>query len=161
MFETTGDKEQDARGTATMQDPHFNILNVMTPFPHAVDLGASLVEARLFMKEHNIRHLPVTKQGELCGIITEHDIKLMLGPEFGSPKPEELTVEDVYVNDPYVVDIGTHLRGIVATFVERKIGSAIITKHGKLVGILTTRDVCRALAEYLQDRDNPDDDEAA
>ena len=144
-----------------MHDPHFNLLNVMTPFPHAVDLGASLVEARLFMREHNIRHLPVTKGGELCGIITDHDIKLMLGPEFGSPKPEELTVLDVYINDPYVVDIAAQLKSIVKTFVERKIGSAIVTKQGKLVGILTTRDVCRALAEYLEARDTPDDDEAA
>ena len=144
-----------------MHDPHFNILSVMTPFPHSVELNASLIEARMFMKEHNIRHLPVTKEGELCGIITEHDIKLMLGPEFGSPNPEELSVLDVYVPEPYVVDIATHLASIVTTFVERKIGSAIVTKQGKLVGILTTRDVCRALAGYLNERDNPGGDEAA
>lgn len=144
-----------------MHDPHFNILNVMTPFPHSVDLGASLLEARQFMKEHKIRHLPITKDGELCGIVTDHDIKIMLGPEFGSPDPNELSVLDVYVDDPYVVDIATHLASIVSTFVERKIGSAIVTKQGKLVGILTTRDVCRALAEYLNERDNPGGDEAA
>ena len=48
-----------------MHDPHFNILNVMTPFPHSVDLGASLLEARQFMKEHKIRHLPITKDGRI------------------------------------------------------------------------------------------------
>ena len=144
-----------------MHDPHFNVLNVMTPFPYAVDLNATLTEARSFMKEHNIRHLPVTDQGGLCGIITDHDIKLMLGPEFGYPNPEELSVLDVYVPDPYVVDIATHLSSIVTTLVERKIGSAIITKQDKLVGILTTRDVCQALADYLNERDHPDGNDAA
>ena len=144
-----------------MHDSHFNILNVMTPFPHAVDLNASLIEARKFMQEHSIRHLPVTTEGKLCGIITDHDIKLMLGPEFGSPKPEELSVLDVYVSDPYVVDIATQIVSILTTFVDRKIGSAIVTKHDKLVGILTTRDVCRALAAYLKERAKPGGDEAA
>ncbi|MGR8948880.1 MAG: CBS domain-containing protein [Gammaproteobacteria bacterium] len=144
-----------------MHDHYFSILNVMTPFPHSIGLDATLLEARAFMKEHNIRHLPVTKEGELHGIITEHDIKLMLSPEFGYPDPKELMVFDVYVPEPYIVDISTSLSSVTSTLVERKIGSAIITKHGKLVGILTTRDVCRALAKFLTDRENPEDGEVA
>ena len=97
----------------------------------------------------------------LHGIITDHDIKIMLSPEFGYPDPKELMVFDVYVAEPYIVDIATSLSSIATTLVDRKIGSAIVTKNDKLVGILTTRDVCRALAKYLIDRENPDDGEVA
>jgi CBS domain-containing protein len=33
---------------------------------------------------------------------------------------------------------------------ENRIGSAIVTKDGKLVGIFTVTDACRALAEVLE-----------
>jgi hypothetical protein len=33
------------------------------------------------------------------------------------------------------------------------IGSAIVTKHGKLVGTFTVTDACRALAEIIGDHD--------
>ena len=144
-----------------MHEHHFHTLNVMTPFPHSIGLDATLIEARTFMKEHSIRHLPVTKDGELHGIITDHDIKLMLSPEFGYPDPKELMVFDVYVPEPYIVDISTRLSAIASTLVERKIGSAIVTKNDKLVGILTTRDVCRALAKFLVDQENPQGGEVA
>lgn len=144
-----------------MHEHYFNTLNVMTPFPHSIGLDATLIEARTFMKEHGIRHLPVTKDGELHGIITDHDIKIMLSPEFGYPDPKELMVFDVYVAEPYIVDISTRLSAIASTLVERKIGSAIVTKNDKLVGILTTRDVCRVLAKFLLDQENPEDGEVA
>ena len=144
-----------------MHEHYFNTVNVMTPFPYSIGLDATLIEARTFMKEHGIRHLPVTKDGELHGIITDHDIKIMLSPEFGYPDPKELMVFDVYVAEPYIVDISTALSAIASTLVERKIGSAIVTKNGKLVGILTTRDVCSAVAKFLIDQENPGDGEAA
>jgi CBS domain-containing protein len=36
---------------------------------------------------------------------------------------------------------------------QNRIGSAIVTKHGKLVGIFTVTDACRALAEIIGDHD--------
>jgi CBS domain-containing protein len=40
---------------------------------------------------------------------------------------------------------------------ENRIGSAIVTKHGKLVGIFTVTDACRALAEIIGDHDDEAD----
>ena len=37
------------------------------------------------------------------------------------------------------------------------IGSALVTKHGKLVGIFTVTDVCRVFAEFLKSLRLPDD----
>jgi CBS domain-containing protein len=38
---------------------------------------------------------------------------------------------------------------VARTMAEHRIGSAIVTKHDKLVGIFTVTDACRALAEVL------------
>ena len=59
-------------------------------------------------------------------------------------------MRDVYQPDSYVVDAGASLEHVAATMAERHVGSALVTKGGKLVGIFTTTDACRALARVLQ-----------
>ena len=121
----------------------------MTPFPHSVDINAPVAEAREFMRKHAVRHLPVTKAGALAGIVTDRDIKLMLGPDFAYPDESELCVGDVYDDDAYSVDVSCPLDEVLLTMVERHIGSVLVTKHGKLAGIFTNVDACRSFGEYL------------
>jgi acetoin utilization protein AcuB len=135
------------------------ILAFMTPFPYSIDIGAPLAEAHAFLRERNIRHLPVTRDGVLAGVLTDRDIKLALGPDLGSPPERELHVGDVYQPECYVVDAGEHLEDVAAAMAERHVGSALVTRGGKLVGIFTTTDACRALAHILrgQHPDSPPD----
>jgi acetoin utilization protein AcuB len=128
------------------------ILAFMTPFPYSIDVDAPLAEAHAFLRERHIRHLPVTAQGVLVGILTDRDIKLALGPDLDSPPERELAVRDVYQPDSYVVDAGAQLEAVAATMAERHVGSALVTRGGKLVGIFTTTDACRALARVLRDQ---------
>ena len=78
----------------------------MTPFPYAIGVEEPIMAARKLMLEHHVRHLPVICNGELAGIITDRDIKLLLGPELDYPNPRELTVADGFIADPYVVEPG-------------------------------------------------------
>ena len=135
------------------------VKSVMTPFPHSVDLQAPLGRARRMMLDHHVRHLPVVRNHELRGIVTDRDIKLLLGPELGSPDPHTLTVEDAYIDDCYTVDINTPLAEVVATLAERHIGAALITKDGRLAGIFTAADACRSFAEELRRRFGSADDD--
>jgi len=135
------------------------ILAYMTPFPFSIDVEAPLAEAHAFLRDRNIRHLPVTRDGVLAGVLTDRDIKLALGPDLGSPPERELRVSDVFQPESYVVDAGERLEDVAATMAERHVGSALVTRAGKLVGIFTTTDACRALARVLRDRhpDSPPD----
>jgi len=135
------------------------MLAYMTPFPYSIDIEAPLGEAHAFLRERHIRHLPVTREGVLAGVLTDRDIKLALGPDLGSPPERELHVGDVYQSECYVVDAGEHLEDVAATMAERHVGSALVTRGGKLVGIFTTTDACRALARVLRERhpDSPPD----
>ena len=127
------------------------ILAYMTPFPFSIDIEAPLAEAHAFLRDRNIRHLPVTRDGVLAGVLTDRDIKLALGPDLGSPPERELRVSDVFQPESYVVDAGERLEDVAATMAERHVGSALVTRAGKLVGIFTTTDACRALARVLRE----------
>ena len=138
------------------------ILAYMTPFPYSIDVDAPLAEAHAFLRERHIRHLPVTERGELMGVLTYRDIKLALGPDLGSPPERELSVADVYQSDCYVVDAGEPAEAVAAAMAERHLGSALVTRAGKLVGIFTTTDACRALARVLHEqRPHPGPDQVA
>jgi CBS domain-containing protein len=85
-----------------------------------------------------------------------------LGPDLGSPPERELSVRDVFQPEPYVVDAGTPLFLVATTMAERHLGSALVTRGDRLVGIFTTTDVCRALARVLREHyPDPGPDEAA
>jgi acetoin utilization protein AcuB len=131
------------------------ILAFMTPFPFSIDIDAPLAEARAFLRDRHIHHLPVTRDGVLAGILTDRDIKLALGPDLDSPPERELKVRDVYQPDSYIVEAGALLQDVAVAMAERHVGSALVTRGGKLVGIFTTTDACRALARVLHDQ-HPD-----
>ena len=128
------------------------IKSAMSPFPYSVDVGASVADAQEFMREHRIRHLPVTQEGNLVGSVSDRDIKLVLGPDFAYPDAEATRVADVLVRDAYIVDMNTGLDDVLAHMAEHHLGSAIVTRQGKLAGIFTVTDACRHFAEYLRDQ---------
>lgn len=124
----------------------------MTPFPHSVAATAGLAEAKAMLDEHRIRHLPVCEGHTLIGIVSEHDLRVR--------HSDLATVADVCTRDPYVVELDTPLDVVVATMAERQVTATLIVRFGKLVGILTTTDVCRLLAEHLRGQVVEDDDVA-
>ncbi len=133
----------------------------MTPFPYAVELDDPIQRARELMVAHDIRHLPVKQGSELVGIISDRDLKLVLGPYVDCPPEDrELLVRHACVIGAFTVDIATPLVDVVRELASRKIGSALVTKSGRLAGIFTMVDACRCLAELLGKTTGGPDDEA-
>ena len=121
----------------------------MTAFPYSADPEATVATARALMREHRIHHLPVTVGNTLVGLVSDRDIKLMLGPDFAYPGEKELKVRDVMVRDPYIVDLETRLDEVLKHMADRQLGSVIVTRDGRLAGVFTTTDACRSFAEFL------------
>jgi CBS domain-containing protein len=128
------------------------IKTVMTPFPYSVDAAASVDQAMAFMREHRIRHLPVTEGTQITGLVSDRDIKLVLGPEFAYPRAEELKVRDVMVRNAYIVDLDTRLDEVLHHMAMHHLGSVIVTREGKLAGMFTTTDACHHFADFLRDQ---------
>ncbi len=128
------------------------IKSVMTAFPYSVASTAPVSEAIEFMRKQNLRHLPVTDNGTLVGLISDRDIKLVLGPDFAYPDPNTLSVREAMIRDAYIVDLEEGLDTVLTYMAEHHIGSAVITRHGKLAGIFTAEDACRQFAEFLREQ---------
>ena len=133
------------------------VVAFMTAFPYSIDVDAPLTEAQALMRKHQFRHLPVTSGPTIVGILTDRDIKLVLGPDFAHPDEGELRVRDAYVERPCLVPASTPVAIVARTMADNHIGSAIVTKNDKLVGIFTVTDACRALAEVLEGRTEDSD----
>jgi acetoin utilization protein AcuB len=124
---------------------------LMTPFPYSIAADAPLAEAQAFLHAQNIRHLPVTKNGELVGMLTDRDIKLVLGPDFAYPELGELKVSEVMLPNAYAVDLNERADLVLAHMAEHQLGSAMVTRKGKLVGIFTVTDACRTFCAFLRE----------
>lgn len=129
------------------QTKNPTIAGTMSPFPYSIRPDQTLGEAREMMLEHDIHHLPVTRDDDILGVISDADVFVAgnLAPKGADQTP----VQSVYSPDPYVVDIHTPLEHVARQMADRRLGSAVITRQGKLAGILTHTDICRALADLL------------
>jgi acetoin utilization protein AcuB len=121
----------------------------MTPFPWFIQVDDRIEQAVSLMREQDIRHLPVTRDGELVGIVTERDIQLAESMAADS-SGRKILVREVCAFEPYVVDIGDRLDGVLLEMARRRIGSALVVKQGKLAGIFTATDACRAFGDFLR-----------
>ncbi len=131
------------------------IRRIMTPFPHAIAADAPVSEAREFLNHHRLHHLPVMDGERLVGIISDRDLKLLLGldPDYG--RRTDLRVRDAMATDVYVVDLNTPLDQVLDALVARQIGSALVTRKGRLAGVFTVTDACRELARLLREQCPP------
>jgi acetoin utilization protein AcuB len=126
------------------------VMLAMTPFPYALDRHDSVARAQELMRAHGVNHIPVKEGSTLVGLVTDRDLKLQLNRALSKKDREFIRLETVCLFNPYVVDVDTPLHQVVREMAERRIGSALITRHGVLAGIFTVTDACRVLAEILQ-----------
>jgi acetoin utilization protein AcuB len=130
--------------------PIPSIQKYMTTQPHTIGSDQSIAKAASLMSEFGIRHLPVLCGGRLLGVLSDRDVKLI--ESFRDVDAAKTNVEEAMTEQPYTVDPDTALDEVVRTMAEKKYGSAVVMQNHKVVGIFTTVDACRALAELLQTR---------
>ena len=119
----------------------------MTANPYTVEATDTVARAHAFLYEHRIRHLPVVRGERLVGLLTDRDLSLV--SMLQDVDPNRVTVEEIMVVGLYKVTPETPLVEVAHEMATKKIGSAIVTQQGSVVGILTTVDVCSALVSVL------------
>jgi len=128
------------------------IKSVMTPFPYSVDIDAPLADALRFLRDHDIHHLPVTERGNLAGVLSDRDIRLHLKRK---QDPAKTRVRDVHVEPPYIVDLNERFDRVLRAMEQRHVNTVLVTRNGKLAGVVTLTDVCRSYADLLQKQARP------
>ncbi|MEM7611682.1 MAG: DUF294 nucleotidyltransferase-like domain-containing protein [Pseudomonadota bacterium] len=67
------DRDIRSRVVAVGADPAANIRTIMSADPITLDADALAFEAALTMMQHAIHHVPVTREGELVGMVSRSD----------------------------------------------------------------------------------------
>ncbi len=133
-----------------MSKPIPQIQKHMTPMPHTIAMSQTMATAHKMMRSHHVRHLPVLDADQLVGIVSDGDLHLI--ETLRDVDPDKVLVEDAMSQDVYTVDPSTPIDEVVMAMAERKLGSAVVATKGRVVGIFTTVDACRAFAELLHTR---------
>lgn len=133
-----------------MSKPIPTIQMHMTTSPHAIGRDQTLSAAHRLMKKHQIRHLPVLDGGVLAGVISDRDLSLI--EMLRDVDPGLVRVDDAMSTSIYSVSPDAPLDEVVSTMAEHKYGCAVVMQNGQVVGIFTTVDACRTLAQLLHTR---------
>jgi acetoin utilization protein AcuB len=135
----------------------MNVAKRMMRNPVHVDENDSMKKAMDLLKEHEIRHLPVLKDGEkLVGILSERDIKQ------ASPSPataleireiyyllDKVKVKQIMTRRPYTISSTAPIEEAALILREKKIGCLPVVEEGRLVGIITETDILDAFIESM------------
>jgi len=124
--------------------------------PLVVTPATSVAEALWTMGQHRVRHLPVVRDGELVGIVTQTDL-LQASPSWNTPLSawelsfllSRMQVGQVMTTEVIVVDEECPLEEAALVMAEHKIGCLPVVRGRQLAGILTETDLFNLLTEQL------------
>ena len=122
----------------------------MTAVPHTIGAEQTLAKAEKMMNDYKIRHLPVLKGGQLVGILSEGDVRLV--ESFRDVDPEKVKVDEAFTPDPYVTSPKANLEEVCAQMVLHRYSSVLVCDNQKLVGIFTWIDALKAFDQLMNTR---------
>ena len=117
----------------------------MSRLPEEVDRRDVLSEAIRRMRKHHIRHLPVMDGPHIYGILSRSDVHnawLRHGPGAG-----DTPIADCCTVEPLMVSPLSPIPDVARQMVGRSVTSVLVAEDGVLVGIFTSVDALRVLAD--------------
>ena len=109
------------------------------------------------MDWERVRHVPVEDDdGKLVGLVSHRALLRMVARgKIAGEDPQQVVVRDIMRADPVTVSPTTSTLEVIRKMREHKVGSLPVLDDGKLVGIVTERDLidvsARLLERYLGD----------
>jgi acetoin utilization protein AcuB len=113
----------------------MEMIHVMTRHPESIHWDDSLQSARGMMVAGGFRRLPVTRNGEVIGMLTERDLRQHSGYLESTKVSAAMSPSVISVRPNSTVQEAARL------MVNHKIGGLPVLENGKLVGIVTTVEV--------------------
>ncbi len=113
---------------------------------HTISPDITVEEAELIMQENNIAGLPVVENGKLVGILTNRDIRFYRG--------KKISVSELMTRDVITADEKTTMDEAIRVMHEHRIEKLPIVKNGKIVGLITAKDILKRERFPDASRDN-------
>jgi acetoin utilization protein AcuB len=121
-----------------------------------VDVNDSMQYATRLLKEHNIRGLPVMKNGKLVGVVTDGDLKRASASDATTLEIHELLyliskikVKEIMTKNPITIPLDYTIDEAAAILLDNKLsGAPVVDNEGKVVGVITQTDIFRVLVSF-------------
>jgi len=134
----------------------------MTANPITIDKDISMVKAATVMKEAGIRRLPVVRDGELIGMVTDRDLRSAGPSQVVSFDEQErklfpdlydllqkIKVGEIMKTDVISITLDQSVVKAADTMLKHRIsGLPVLDSQNKLIGIITQSDVFRVLVDF-------------
>jgi len=149
-------------GTAGIRLSGLTAADLMARDVLTVHPGTPVSEVSALFKLHNIKGAPVVEgDGDLVGIITEDDLvfgqlgisdeerEMMSGPDPRSRRQVKVVrrVAEIMTHNPIAVEETAPVEDLCRLMSRLKIHRIPIVNAGKVVGIVSTIDICRLLGD--------------
>ncbi len=126
----------------------------MTSYVHTAAPETSVSEVVQLMKEKKVKHLPIVSKGAVAGIVSDRRIKEYLPSKGTSLDIYELnyilaktTIKEVMVKNVITVHPDTPVEEACMIMFDKDVGCLPVVEQGKLVGIISDKDMFRVLVE--------------
>jgi CBS domain-containing protein len=136
--------EETTRRPAPSADQGLHLRDVMRPVI-SIRRRATLTTARDLMTTHGLAELPVVEGGHVLGVVTEVEIIGMLNAHREDDGwMQELLVEDVMAGPVLLGAPSDPIENL--RLAEAHGGCVLVAEHGRLIGIVTERDLAPAVS---------------
>jgi universal stress protein A len=130
-----------ARPSAAGTEEDRNVAKVMIASPPSVSPSDTLADAHAIMQRENLLSIPVVANGVLIGIITDRDVRSQVG------HLEDARVQAAMALGPVTVAPTMPIEEAARLLVKLGVGALPVVENGKLVGLLSTREVIQTLLD--------------
>jgi CBS domain-containing protein len=120
---------------------YVRVREVMTPSPRVIDGLAKVSEAIELMREHHVSSLVIDRRhdGDEYGMVTVHDVAAKV---IGRDRSKDrVNVYEIMSKPVLSVDIDMDIKYAIRIMSRFRLGRALVTKKGSMVGIVTLRDM--------------------
>ncbi len=134
------------------------ISEIMTTQVISLENDESLKKAEHLMKKHHIRHLPITKNGNLVGMLSLTDLQRISftnafseeGQNSDSIIDDMFNIDQIMTHHPVTIDIKEGMIKALEILVDKEFHALPIVNEGSLAGIITTTDAIKYLLKICE-----------
>jgi signal-transduction protein with cAMP-binding, CBS, and nucleotidyltransferase domain len=125
----------------------MSIKELITRPPVTISSSASLKNCAKLMRKENVGSLLVVDGDTPKGIITERDIIQAIADDY----PLETPASKVMSTNLITADASTEVGDAALLMTNHKIRHLVVTEGGKIIGVISLRDVARSLGLITTD----------
>ncbi len=109
----------------------------------SMDASSSVEDAIRLMNEKKISAIIITDSGKTAGIFTERDVVRCYIAK-GGRKFREIQVSEGMTSNLMVAELGEDINNVMSVMVEKNIRHLPVVEAGKVIGMLSIRDIILA-----------------